>query len=277
MSNLNNIKYLIKRHISPRYLEVFSHKAVLITKIPKEESTISDLFVLRIEQNWETSFECLQLNNLINPENKIKRMKVVFFFFSKKGRHLGEYKFILPKKIKTTISVGNLAKKIKKKKDSLFAVYHPKINFGSTNYKSYLTERGYIGYGNLNKGSIKGFVHGNLDAIAKSKKSNKYQLLGNYSFFKKKYILQYSLNPNFVYEFYLVNSTNVIQKFKMIEISSSSKNKTILNVPPGGFFKHVKSVDKKGLKTNLIIESRLYLARPVVFKLMNSSFDVFHG
>ena len=84
MSNLNNIKYLIKRHISPRYLEVFSHKAVLITKIPKEESTISDLFVLRIEQNWETSFECLQLNNLINPENKIKRMKVVFSFFPKK-------------------------------------------------------------------------------------------------------------------------------------------------------------------------------------------------
>ncbi len=85
------------------------------------------------------------------------------------------------------------------------------------------------------------------------------------------------MNPNFVYEFYLVNSTNIIQKSKMIEISSSSKNKTIVNVPSGGFFKHVKSVDKKGLKTNLIIESRLYLARPVVFKLMNSSFDVFHG
>jgi hypothetical protein len=39
------------------------------------------------------------------------------------------------------------------------------------------------------------------------------------------------------------------------------------NVPPGGCFKHVKSVDKKGLKTNLIIESRLYLARPVVFQI----------
>ena len=277
MSNLDNLKYLIKKTVSPRYLEIFSHKAVLITKIPKEESTISDLFVLRHEDNWETSFECLQLNNLIYPENKIKRMKVVFFFFSKKGRHLGEYKFSLPKKIKTTISVGSLAKKIGVKKDCLFAVFHPKINFGLTNHKSYLTERGYIGYKNLKKGSIKGFVHGNLDAIAKSKISNKYQLLGNYSFFKKKYILQYSLNSNFVYEFYLVNSTNVIQKFKVIEISSSSKDKTILNIPPGGFFKHIKSVDKKGLKTNLIIESRLYLARPVVFKLMNSSFDVFHG
>ena len=41
--------------------------------------------------------------------------------------------------------------------------------------------------------------------------------------------------------------------------------------------KDLIDVDKKKSNSNIIIETKLYLARPVVFKLMKTSFDVFHG
>ena len=44
-----------------------------------------------------------------------------------------------------------------------------------------------------------------------------------------------------------------------------------------GLYKYVKTVDKNEDTTFIIIESKLYLARPVVFKIMPLSFDVFHG
>ncbi len=42
-------------------------------------------------------------------------------------------------------------------------------------------------------------------------------------------------------------------------------------------YKYFKGVDKKNSRINIIIETKLYLARPVVFKIIPSSFDVFHG
>ena len=262
MTSLNKFKYIIKKYVPPRFIEILSHKAVLITKIPKDKSTISDLFILRIENGWKTSFECLQLNTLIKPDSEIKSAKVIFYFFSEVGKFLGAYNYDLPDKIKTSIPVGEMANYLGIKKDSLFGVFHPQINFGQPSHKSFLTERGYIGYENFKKGAIKGFVHGNLDAIAKSKLNDKYELLGNYSFFKKKYIFQHELNPDSAYEFYLVNPSRIKQKFKITEISTSVAEKMKVNIAPGGFFKYVKTVDKKGSKTNIIIESKLYLIKP---------------
>lgn len=61
--------------------------------------------------------------------------------------------------------------------------------------------------------------------------------------------------------------------------TSGGKSKKIenYNVPPRGTLKYVKTVDKKEKYASIIIKSKLYLARPVVFKIMPTSFDVFHG
>ena len=272
-----SIKKLIKKNVPARYLEMISHKAVAITKIPKQNSVISDLFLFRTEDEWETNFECLKLDVLINPKSELKPKAILFSFFSKNGNLIAEKKVFLPESIKTTISINEIVKGLGIKEDCLFAVFHPLIDYGLYKYKSFLAERGYIGYAHPIKGSIKGFVHGNFDAIAKNKSKNSYRLLGNYSFFKKHYSLQNVLEPEYEYELYIVNTTRVIQKINVLEIRGNSSKKTVLNIASGGFFKYIKAIDKKGLKTNLIIESKLYLARPVIFKLMKSSFDVFHG
>ena len=53
--------------------------------------------------------------------------------------------------------------------------------------------------------------------------------------------------------------------------------KTQLIIPSGGMGKYVKPVRELQSSSRLIIKSKLPLARPVVFKHMETSFDVFHG
>ena len=74
-----------------------------------------------------------------------------------------------------------------------------------------------------------------------------------------------------------VNSTNEIQKLKIIETTLTKNKQTVLDILPGGIksFKRISS--KNDEITKIIIKSKLYMARPIVFKYMETSFDVFHG
>ena len=272
-----HLKQFLKKNIPARMLELFSYKAVSITKIPAHNVVISDLFVLRLEDGWETYFECLRFDALLNPNLELGRQTVIFCFYTKEGQFITERKLTLSKEIKKTINVNELVGDLSLKEDGLFAVFHPQKNYWINQHDSFLAERGYIGYANKRLGSIKAFVHGNLDAIARNFSGKLDQLLGTYSFFKNEYRLQHSLEPGNSYELYLVNSTQIKQSFTIVEQLDQNENKTTITIPSKGFFKYVKTVNKNECVLKIIIQSRLYLARPIVFKIMTTSFDVFHG
>ena len=59
------------------------------------------------------------------------------------------------------------------------------------------------------------------------------------------------------------------------EKNEKSNREIKLIIPPGGFDKFIKS--KSNEDSKIIVKSKLPLARPIVFKHMESSFDVFHG
>lgn len=272
----SKVKQYIKRRVPARFLEFFSYKAVTITKIPDKRSIVSDLFILRIEDGWETHFEFLQFDSLLNPNRQISSINVIFCFYSKEGQYLMEKQIPIPAKMKTTLNINKIASEFELKEDCLFAVFHPQKKYWINKYDSFIAERGYIGYSNPQKGGIKGFVHGNHDAIALSK-NRKFQFLGNYSFFKKQYYLQHLLESDITYELFLVNPSSSNQTTTITENFGNSFKKMRVRIPAGGMFKYLKHVDKKKSNSNIIIETKLYLARPVVFKLMKTSFDVFHG
>jgi hypothetical protein len=271
------LKYFLKNNIPACYLELLTYRAVSITKTPQKGSVISDLFVLRIEDGWETYVECLQFNSIFNPHEKANPQKVIFCFYTKTGQFITERDVMLPSAIKTTLNVNELVKDFNLLEDSLFAIFHPQKKQWITDHKSFLAERGYIGYANPNLGNIKGFVHGNLDAIARINSRKDDQLLGNYSFFKKEYHLQHSLDAGNTYELFLVNPTPSTQRFNIIQKTDQIKKEITFVIPSKGLYKHVLTDGSKDEKRTVIIESKLYLARPVVFKIMTSSFDVFHG
>lgn len=271
------LKHYLKKNVPARWLELFSFKAVSITKIPPPDAVISDLFVLRVEDGWETIFECLQFETLLNPSEKVDLQTLIFCFYTKTGQFITERKVTLPKEIKTTININQLVEDLTLNEDGLFAIFHPQKKYWIRQHDSFLAERGYIGYANSRLGAIKAYVHGNLDAIARSDSMRTDLLLGNYSFFKKEYRLQHNLEPGNNYELYLVNPTSTKQRFNLVQKTNQKEDRIIVDLPPMGLYKYVKTVDKNEDTTFIIIESKLYLARPVVFKIMPSSFDVFHG
>lgn len=271
------IKNFIKKNIPSRYIELITSKGITLTKIPKGTAVISDLFVLRVEEQWETYFECLQFQSLLNAEVNDHTNSVHFVFYNQKGDYIDEKQVKVEATLKTTLEVNKIAAELGIEKDGLFAVFHPYKENWLNKFNSYLAERGYVGYANKKRGSIKGFVHGNLDAIAKYHDKSGYQLLGNYSYFEKEFFLQHDLNPANTYELYLVNPTNKTQKFLILEKNKKNPNTICFSLPPRGLYKYVRTVDKEEKKVNIIIKSKLYLARPVLFKIMPKAFDVFHG
>lgn len=272
-----NVKYWIKKNVPARCTEFLFPTKVSITKAPPKGATISDLFILRIEDSWKTFFELLNIYQIMNPtQREIKQERVSFLFYSTAGEFLGCKEIDLPIQMKKTIDVNQIALTLGITKDGLFSVFHETPPKWFESYNSFLAERGYTGYLNPDKGNIKSFVHGNLDSIA-MKSNKKTKLLGEISLRKKEYHLQHTLEDNKEYELFFVNPSLKKQAIDFIEQRNEEELETQLILLPGGMGKYIKPINEFQSNSRLIIKSKLPLARPVVFKHMETSFDVFHG
>ena len=121
---IRSFKDWIKNNIPSRFLEIISSKAISITKIPKAKSSVSDLFILRIENNWDTYFECLHFYSLFDPKNIINPQEVEFCFYNKSGYFMGKKNIVLKSNFKNTVNISNLAKSLGITRDGTFAVFH---------------------------------------------------------------------------------------------------------------------------------------------------------
>ena len=272
MQIVNKIKSWIIKNFDSKYFEFFGTKYIYITKIPSNKfDVISDLFPLRIEDNWNSHFELLNVPRLISFKNNLfYKNEIEFYFFDSKGSFLNRYKTSMNKEFKITIDLKKIANNLGIFTDGTFAVFHKNKIDSLSNSKSFITDRGYVGYENLKFGPIKGYVHGNFDAISKG---HDLKLLGVTSFFNKDYNIQYEFSPNSTYELFWVNTSKSVVKIKITTSVISDKNDYII-IKPGG----IKSyVFKTSNTSKLKITSRLNMARPVIFRYMKNSFDVFHG
>lgn len=247
-----------------------------LTKIPTEETAvISDLFPIKKGNDWHTEFELLNISGLIMGDNNESKPYVVnFYFFSSTGNLLGS----------KSITVENIGRKTIKlselmigeiKEAATFSVFHPPIYDKTDMAGSYLAERGYSGYEYKNLG-VKGYVHGNLDAVALSK--GKVEPLGNSGLISRYYTVQHCLRGPAKYEFVFTNPTS-----KKITITpnislNKTKWKTMEALTMNSLGSKTLTVGiKESEKAYVRFKSKLYLGRPVVFRISNDSMDVFHG
>jgi hypothetical protein len=247
-----------------------------LTKIPVENTAvISDLFPIKKGNDWHTEFELLNVSGLIMGDNNDSKPYVVnFYFFSSTGNLLGS----------RSVTVENIGRKTIKlselmigeiKEAATFSVFHPPIYDKIDMAGSFLAERGYSGYEYQNLG-VKGYVHGNLDAVALVR--GEVQPLGNSGLIPRFYTVQHCLRGPAKYEFVFTNPTS--EKMKITpNISLNKKNwlakESFIMNPLGS---HTFMVDiKENEKAYVRFKSKLYLGRPVVFRISNDSMDVFHG
>ena len=263
------VKDLVRKF---RYLLFIPRK---VTRVPKNhESVISDLFCIRDDANWQTFFELLDVVSLIEGiSGEHPNEGVRMFFFDKNGNRVSE-KFV---------PFGSNARKtIKIDKDfigtsnaSTFAVFHPPSISQESLKGSYLAERGYCGYKRIDT-QIRGYVHGNLDAVAYSNQG--LEFLGNQGLLSRYYQVQHPLRGDAEYEFFLTNPSKrkAAVTFQIWSEKTGWRSHQRLILAPGGCcLSKIKSVSPDPQFVR--VKSRLYLGRPIVFRNQVNSFDVFHG
>ena len=244
-----------------------------VFKKPKhKDSVTSDLFPIRNDENWSTEFEFLNIPGLIRGDIS-REHKAKLIFFSKDGIELGQRDIEISGVGRKTINLNNFLKD-RLQESATFAVFHEGRSAETDLGGSYLAERGYAGYkfGNM---QVKGYVHGNLDAV--SYLSGAIQKLGNFGFPRKTYFVQHLLTGPAEYEFLITNPTSKKTTIKpIIKINGTTKvlpKRVIASLGCYVFKINIQNTEIGQIR----FKSYLYLGRPVVFRLTDDSFDVFHG
>ena len=241
----------------------------------KRGSSISDLFLIRQNHLWQTEFELLNINALISGENRnMNWSDVEFWFFSSAGKIVGKKSVPFGEALKNTLKLSELTQSLTAI-PSTFAVFHSPYDSVQHLSNSYIAERGYVGYEYSGLG-MKSYVHGNLDAVACA--DGTVEPLGNSGFLKRNYTVQHLLSGDAKYEFAFTNPTKKSQRIEMQRSELSDKWEKLSEVKIGAFGSDLFSYENDSdSKCVIRFRSRMYLARPVVFRTTRHSMDVFHG
>jgi hypothetical protein len=234
---------------------------------------ISDLFVWRSSSEWQTFFELIDIPSLFEDDSLPLHANLVFFDGS--GRQILQRKVGLQANCRQTLDISSMVGRAHGETGT-FAIFHSKTPIGIMNLGAFLAERGYVSYC-FRDAPLRAFMHGNFDAIAQ-KVDGEFELLGGVSFLRRNYSLQHELQSDVVYELGFVNPTFTAQRCtcNLISVLSGKVKAVNINLPPGGVqlfnvkFEKIEPV-------RLVIESRLVMARPIVFRIQNFKLDVFHG
>ncbi len=242
-----------------------------LTKIPRNpQSAISDLFIWRYNKNWNTYFELLDLAGLFGEKGQ---HQANIIFFNNNGDEFHRQSIELSGLCRQILNISELLSELKKLPSNYgtFCIFHKEIPNSVLKLQSFIAERGYISYQYKNA-PLRSYVHGNLDVIDDS-----LTLLGGSSFFKRQYNLQYLLMPDNNYEVALINasSTNKEIKFKVVEFVNNFQIKKAITLKPKQIY--VFPIQNLSNPSRLIIESKMIMARPVVFCFGDDKMDVFHG
>jgi hypothetical protein len=246
-----------------------------LTYVPAiRNAPISDLFVWRSSPEWQTFFELIDIPSLFEDDSRPRHVTLVLFDVG--GSRISEQRVDLQANCRHTLDISSLVGRFQGESGT-FAVFHTTTPTNITKLGSFLAERGYVSY-RYRGAPLRTYVHGNFDAIAQGAKGA-LQLLGGTSFLRRQYNLQHELQPGVVYELGLVNTTVNTQRFTCKLSSALTGMKVfdkVVNVPPGGIQLLAVPVGESG-SVRLVIESRLVMARPLVFSIKNFKLDVFHG
>jgi len=263
----------MNRHIERVRRAIWSYKQPLTRAPSIAGAPVSDLFVWRNSEEWETFFELTDLPALF-AEREIASGYVILVFFDAVGQLLFEKTIEVAAGRRNTLVLSEI---IGSKFGSVgtFAVFHSHTPQKLQGLGSHLAERGYVSY-RYRSAPLRAYVHGNLDAIARLPDQS-LQLLGGRSIRRREYNLQYALDVHGSYELVIVNSTPKKQKIVCRTLAASGKieHKQTFGLLPRGI--HLFRVAPKHDLLRVVISSRLIMARPLVFHIQNQTMDVFHG
>jgi hypothetical protein len=252
-----------------------------LTKIPKNLGTqVSDLFVWRSSENWKTFFELINLPALFTQDANDNYVNLILFDCN--GNLLFKKKIQLLDRQRLTIDLDfflNQNEQMHRVGEfGTFAVFHSYTPPIVQNLNAFISERGYVSYQYKNA-PLRSYVHGNLDAISFYKE--KFKPLGGRSFLQRQYQLQYEFSDSDS-KFYEVLVTNpcarkvkVTCATRLSNSDRSSWGESVIINPKGVYIFKIMADSLQPSKC--VITSHLIMSRPLVFRINQNQFDVFHG
>ena len=242
-----------------------------IRKIPKKNSVISDLFIWRNNEDWQTKFELMNFKPFFDKNNK-KKESIIVEIRDKNGSNLTSSIFTIESMQKKTIDISELLYDKKINHDhGTFSVYHEHIPI-INQFEAFIAERGYslFKYKNLKTFSS---VHGNLDAI--SFLDQKKQFLGKQTILSKNFNIQFKFENRNYYDLFFVNPTNKNLKIKIFFIRSNNNLSETITIAPGGS-EFVNLKEGHNIK-RIFVRSKYLMSRPLVFEYNENFINSFHA
>lgn len=265
----------VAKKIAPKWLINEYNKTKSLERYPSSsKDSVSDLFPFKVTEEWNTYFELLNIPSMIDPFQTTDEHAVDIVFFNEDGHVIKNDTFKVHSIGRTTINIGELLNH-EEVKSGTFACFHLGNELDIVG-DGYLVDRGYVGYENRRLSQVRGYVHGNFNAISFNNHSG-YKLLGKSFRDTKTYFLQHELTGEAQYELFFVNSDKKDHQVN-INVTSIIDKPIIhaLSIPSGGI-RSLSLIVQGDDRKKVEIRSKLILPRPVVFRTNASSIDVFHG
>lgn len=169
---------MIKKHLSKYYYEHIHGSALgfrlrrLIEDKPIAElkpfngkAAISDLFVWRHNDDWDTEFELFNITSFVYPAD-MPEERCEMVFFDSEGYEFNRETIVLAAFERRTLKISDYLGG--RQGTGTFSIFHHSALSGRYEERgSHLTERGYVGY--RRKGDrLKSFCHGNLQSLSQA-------------------------------------------------------------------------------------------------------------
>ena len=263
----------MKRYIETLRRATWTYRQSL-TRFPHNIcATVSDLFVWRNSDEWETYFELINMLTLF-PGQEGSEDQVTLVFFDAFGQAFLDKTISITSGRRQTVALSEIIGK-----DSgffgTFAVFHAQTPTCLQLIGSHLAERGYVSY-RYRGAPLRSYVHGNIDAITRLP-NDRLQMLGGHSLRRREYNLQLSIVTEHYYELGIVNTTakKHIIRVKSLTLSGEMLCVQTIKLTPRGC--HLFRIAAESAQQRIVISSHLVMARPLVFQIWDQKMDVFHG
>lgn len=238
------------------------------------KSAISDLFVWRCDQEWETEFDLFNITSFVYPTELPKETCKVIIF-NDEGGCIATHEFVLEPFEKRSLKLSELIGDAKGL--GTFAIFHHSTAVERyESFKSHLTERGYIAYSRRGD-VIRSFCHGNLQALSQAPNQKGFSYVAATAApmrYHPQLILSDSRKIELIYTNPSPRSRDLLVNFfdkesrkieeRKIKVPARSVKLITVNNPDG----KIHTFDNVG---------SIVMWRPVIKKYYETHFDVMHG
>jgi hypothetical protein len=277
----------IKKHLSKYYYEHVHGSALgfrlrrFIETAPIAElkpfnglAAISDLFVWRQNDEWETEFELFNITSFVYPAD-MPEERCEMVFFDADGREISRQTLTLAPLERRTLKISDYLDG--RQGVGTFSIFHhsalsPRFEARG----SHLTERGYVGY--RRKGTkLRSFCHGNLQSLSQAPDQKNYSYVAATTQpmrYHPQLILSDCRRAELIY-------TNPSSKARALEINFFDHDGHKISdqhiIVPARGVRLVGLDNTDGKIHTFDNKGAIVMWRPVIVKYYDTHFDVMHG